>query len=78
DAAESVLHQLLHDRGIAPNELINQCYRALVKRDMNRSLKVQLIDHIGETDFRISEGANSDIQLEALIARFVLTAQKNQ
>jgi len=78
DAAESVLHQLLHDRGIAPNELINQCYRALVKRDMNRNLKVQLIDHIGETDFRISEGANSDIQLEALIARFVLTAQKNQ
>jgi len=45
---------------------------------MDRSLKVQLIDHIGETDFRLSEGANSDIQLEALIARFVLTAQKNK
>jgi replication factor C small subunit len=78
DAAESLLNHLLHERGIAPNELINQCYRALVKRDMNRSLKVQLIDHIGETDFRLSEGANSDIQLEALIARFVLTAQKSQ
>ncbi|MDP3565162.1 MAG: replication factor C small subunit [Methanoregula sp.] len=77
DGAESLLNQLLHERGIAPNELINQCYRALVKRDMNRNLKVQLIDHIGETDFRLSEGANSDIQLEALIARFVLTAQKN-
>jgi replication factor C small subunit len=77
DGAESLLNQLLHERGIAPNELINQCYRALVKRDMDRSLKVQLIDHIGETDFRLSEGANSDIQLEALIARFVLTAQKN-
>jgi len=78
DAAESLLNHLLHERGIAPNELINQCYRALVKRDMDRSLKVQLIDHIGETDFRLSEGANSDIQLEALIARFVLTAQKSQ
>ncbi|MEI7856836.1 MAG: replication factor C small subunit [Methanomicrobiales archaeon] len=78
DGAESLLNQLLHERGIAPNELINQCYRALVKRDMNRNLKVQLIDHIGETDFRLSEGANSDIQLEALIARFVLTAQKSQ
>jgi len=78
DGAESLLYQLLHERGIAPNELINQCYRALVKRDMDRSLKVQLIDHIGETDFRLSEGANSDIQLEALIARFVLTAQKKQ
>ncbi len=75
DGAETLLAQLLHERGIAPNELINQCYRALVKRDMDRGLKVRLIDHLGETDFRVSEGADSDIQMEALIARFVLTSQ---
>ena len=78
DGAESLLAQLLHERGIAPNELINQCYRALLKRDMDRGLKVQLIDHLGETDFRLSEGANSDIQMEALIARFVLTTQNGR
>lgn len=76
DGAEFLLAQLLHDRGIAPNELINQCYRALLKREMDRGLKVQLIDHLGEADFRLSEGANSDIQMEALIARFVLASQK--
>ncbi|WP_321508624.1 replication factor C small subunit [uncultured Methanoregula sp.] len=76
DAAESLLAQLLHERGIAPNELINQCYRALIKKDLNRGLKVQLIDHLGEADFRLSEGASSDIQMEALIARFVLAAQR--
>jgi replication factor C small subunit len=75
DGAETLLSQLLHERGIAPNELINQCYRALVKREMDRGLKVRLIDHLGETDFRISEGADSDIQMEALIARFVLSSQ---
>jgi replication factor C small subunit len=75
DGAETLLAQLLHERGIAPNELINQCYRALVKRDMDRRLKVLLIDHLGETDFRLSEGADSDIQMEALIARFVLSSQ---
>jgi replication factor C small subunit len=75
DGAESLLAQLLHERGIAPNELINQCYRALVKLDMERGLKVKLIDHLGEADFRLSEGANSDIQMEALIARFVLSSQ---
>jgi len=78
DGAETLLAQLLHERGIAPNELINQCYRALVKRDMDRGLKVRLIDHLGETDFRLSEGANSDIQMEALIARFVLSSQERQ
>jgi replication factor C small subunit len=43
---------------------------------MDRGLKVRLIDHLGETDFRISEGASSDIQMEALIARFVLSAEQ--
>jgi len=76
DAAESLLSQLMHERGIAPNELINQCYRALLKRDMKRGLKVRLIDHLGEADFRLSEGGDSDIQMEALIARFVLSAQE--
>ena len=76
DGAESLLAHLLHERGIAPNELINQCYRALVRMDIERGLKVTLIDHLGETDFRLSEGANSDIQMEALIARFVLSSEK--
>jgi replication factor C small subunit len=75
DGAETLLSHLLHERGIAPNELINQCYRAILNRDMPRGQKVRLIDHIGETDFRLSEGADSDIQMEAMIARFVLAAK---
>ena len=78
DGAESVLAFLLHDRGIAPNELINQCYRAIVKMNLDRVLKVELIDHLGETDFRLSEGANSDIQMEAMIARFIRSSDKGK
>lgn len=65
DEAEQALSDLTRGRGIAPNELINQCYRALVQRDIDRTLKVKLIDALGETDFRLSEGgASSDIQME--------------
>jgi replication factor C small subunit len=78
DGAESVLAHLLHERGIAPNELINQCYRTILTMDIDRKLKVRLIDHLGETDFRLSEGANSDIQLEAMIARFVVSTEKRE
>jgi replication factor C small subunit len=78
DGAESLLAHLLHERGIAPNELINQCYRTILTLDIDRKLKVRLIDHIGETDFRLSEGANSDIQLEAMIARFVVSSEKRE
>lgn len=31
-----------------------------------------MIDDLGETDFRLSQGAGSDIQMEALIAQFVM------
>lgn len=78
DEAEQALLELTHVRGIAPNELINQCYRALVQRDIDRTLKVRLIDALGETDFRLSEGASSDIQMEALLARFVLAAERHR
>ena len=78
DEAERALSDLTRVRGIAPNEVLNQCYRALVQRDIDRALKVKLIDAIGEADFRLSEGANSDIQMEALIARFVLAAAEHR
>jgi replication factor C small subunit len=78
DGAESLLARLLHERGIAPNELINQCYRTILSMDIDRNLKVRLIDHLGEADFRLSEGANSDIQLEAMIARFVVSSKKRE
>ncbi|HPC55235.1 MAG TPA: replication factor C small subunit [Methanolinea sp.] len=76
EGATAILHRLLNDRGIAPNELINQCYRALTRRDMEEDMRVALIDQLGTTDFRLSEGASSDIQMEAMIARFVLLARK--
>jgi len=76
EAAENALSELLHERGIAPNELLNQCYRTLLRRPIDQRLKVTLIDYIGETDFRLSEGADSDIQMEALIAKFVMAAME--
>lgn len=72
EGAGRMLDHLLHDRGIAPQELIGQLYRAIVRRDLPDGVKVRMIDQLGETDFRLSEGASSDIQMEALIAKFVI------
>ena len=77
EGAGMVLLRLLHDRGIAPNELINQCYRAIIRRQMDDSLRVALIDQLGITDFRLSEGASSDLQMDALIAQFVMHAKRS-
>ncbi len=77
EGAEAVLQKLLQERGIAPNELINQCYRVLIKRPLDQGLRVALIDQLGVTDFRLSEGANSEIQMEALVAQFVMLSRKH-
>jgi replication factor C small subunit len=78
DAAENKLNGLITGRGIAPLELLNQFYRALVAHeDLDRKLKVEMISHLGDADFRISEGANPNIQMEALLARCILSAQNN-
>ncbi|QYZ78471.1 replication factor C small subunit [Methanofollis formosanus] len=74
--AQGALRYLMRDRGIAPNEVINQCFKAVVRGEMPTALKVAYIDHLGEADFRISEGADAEIQMEALVALFVLSAQK--
>lgn len=73
-----MLHMLMYDKGIAPNELLNQLYRTVsAADDFDRSVKTDLIDAIGETDFRLSEGANADIQMDALIAKFIKIASSN-
>ncbi len=72
ETSERMLHMLMYDKGIAPNELLNQLYRAVsVSTELGRNVKTDLIDAIGETDFRLSEGANADIQMDALIAKFI-------
>jgi len=55
-----------------------QIHKALLGLDISDQTKVQLINSVGEVDFRLSEGADERIQLEALIAEFVLLSQKNQ
>jgi replication factor C small subunit len=35
---------------------------------------VELVDTIGEIDFRLTEGATEKIQLEALLAHFALSS----
>ena len=42
---------------------------------MDNKIAVMMIDRIGEADYRISEGANERIQLEALLAAISMNGQ---
>lgn len=70
--ARAKLDYLLIEQGLSGEDIIGQIYRAMFDMTIPDKLKVDLIDRIGEIDFRMAEGANERIQLEALIAHFML------
>ena len=71
-AARSTLDDLLTTEGMAGGDVIDQLHRSVWEFDLDDEAAVQLLDRIGEADYRITEGANERIQLEALLASLAL------
>jgi replication factor C small subunit len=76
-AARGKLDDLLLSKGLSGEDVVVQIHRAMLAMDISNTDKVKLIDRIGEIDFRMTEGANERIQLEALMAYFVLAGSKS-
>jgi len=66
----------LMDNGISGDEILAQMHRLVINMDIPAREKVELMDRIGEADYRITEGANEKIQLDALIASFCLSSDE--
>jgi replication factor C small subunit len=76
EQARKKLDALLYEYGLSGEDVILQLYRETIGLDMDQRKKVELIDKIGEYNFRMTEGANERIQLEALLAYLVLIGKK--
>jgi len=66
----------LRDKGISGDEILAQMHRLVINMDIPAKRKVELMDRIGEADYRMTEGANERIQLDALIASFCLSSDE--
>ena len=71
-AARSVLDEMLTERGLAGGDVIDQLHRSVWEFDLEEEAAVRLMDRVGEADYRIAEGANEKVQLEALLASVAL------
>ena len=72
--ARKQLDVLLYEYGMSGEDVMIQMYRELVdfpEKEMNAKTKIDLIDTLGEYNFRLVQGANERIQIEALIAQFM-------
>jgi replication factor C small subunit len=77
--ARKNLDTLMFEHGMSGEDVITQLYREIIdaqETEIPSKTKIELVDLIGEYDFRIVEGANERIQLEALIAQFMKFGKK--
>ena len=72
DARKLLLDMLLKN-GIAGEDIIKEISKQVYDLKIDEREKVYIIDRIGDFEFRISEGADPQVQLEALIAQLALS-----
>ena len=58
--------------GLAGEDVLRQMHRSVRDLEIPDSIKVQMIEKLAEADFRLSEGANARIQIEAVVANFAV------
>ncbi len=74
--ARSMLDDLLLEYGLAAEDLLREIYRAVYDLSVPDRMKVEMVDRVGEADYRLIQGSNARIQLEALLSRFALLGRE--
>ena len=73
--ARAHLESLMFEHGLSGEDIISQIYKKIVSFPDDKITpqdKLKIIDKIAEYNFRIVQGANDRIQLEALISQLIL------
>ncbi|HUY70586.1 MAG TPA: replication factor C small subunit [Candidatus Baltobacteraceae bacterium] len=70
--ARDELDNLMLMHGMSAEDIVLQSYREVQNMNIDERMKLSVIKELGETNFRIVEGANERIQLEAMLAGLAL------
>jgi replication factor C small subunit len=69
--ARDLLLDVMLKHGLSGLDIIKQIQKEVWSLDINDERKVKLVDKCGEIEFRMVEGSDEFIQLEALLANFL-------
>jgi len=69
--ARQILRDLMLRSGVAATDIVRQVHIELFKTNIPERWKIKLAETIGEIDFRLVQGSNDEVQLSALLAKFV-------
>lgn len=74
--ARDELRKLIYVQGLAGSDIVSAIYRELFYLDLGEEDKLELIDLLGEVDYRIAEGGTEEVQLMAFLARLAAKSRK--
>lgn len=74
--ARSQLISLMNERGLAGEDIIKEVHSQIFELDVADRQKLEMLERVGEYEFRMTEGSNPQIQLEALLAQIALVGKK--
>ena len=75
-AARELLDTLLIEYGLSGEDVLKGMHSAVFDLPVQEKTKADIIERIGEADFRIVEGSNERIQIEALLAAMVVAGRR--
>lgn len=75
EARDKLLSVMLN-YGLAGLDVIKQVQKEILELKIGSRQKMQLIEKCGEIEFRMTEGSNEFIQLEALLSQFALAGSE--
>ena len=69
--ARDKLREMIFRYGVAASDIVRQIHTEIFRLDVPEAWKIKLADIVGEIDFRITQGADEEVQLSALLAQLV-------
>ena len=67
--SREILIKLLHDKGLAGEDIMKEINSQIFFLDIDDRKKLSIIERLGEYEFRLTEGSNPRIQIEAFLAQ---------
>jgi len=74
--ARKKLYDMLLSQGLSGDDIIRAFHREVFNLDIEEQTRLELIEKIGETEYRLNCGGTPEVQIEALLAQVVKFKEK--
>jgi replication factor C small subunit len=76
--SRDVMYELMGKHGLSGREILRVANRQVARIEgLGNEKRAEIVRALGECDFRLTQGANEDIQISAMLAQFSLIGAKS-